>query len=438
MSQAATWGVPQGSPASPATYATRDQASLDALMTLHSGASRPAYLTEGLWINTAASPTLVLYYFDGTNDITLGTIDITGNTFTPVGGTLNNYAATTAPTINDDSADGYTVGSVWINTSTSIKYTCTSNSIGAAVWKQTVDTNTAQTITNKSIDAANNTITNIPLTALAAQAANTFVANASASSAVPTASVALSASQLAGRGSTGNLAAITLGTGLSMSGTTLNSTGGISQVVTQVFTSSGTYTPTSGMKYCVVEVVGGGGGGGGTQSASGGGGGGGGSGGYSRETIDAATIGASQSVTIGAAGSAGTSGGGSAGTGGTTSLGSLLQATGGTGGAGWVSGSAPTFRLGGNAGVGSGGSVNLAGEEGGTSLITGTAGTGVAGRGASSHLGGGKREIIGTASAGQAGGANTGAGGSGANCGAGTASAGGAGAAGIVIITEYI
>jgi hypothetical protein len=42
------------------------------------------------------------------------------------------------------------------------------------------------------------------------------------------------------------------------------------RVVTQVFTSTGanTYTPTAGMLYCIVEVLGGGGGSGGTPAAA--------------------------------------------------------------------------------------------------------------------------------------------------------------------------
>ena len=61
----------------------------------------------------------------------------------------------------------------------------------------------------------------IPLTAVANITAQSVLANATGSGAAPTA-VALAASQLMGRGSSGNVAAITLGTGLSMATATLN------------------------------------------------------------------------------------------------------------------------------------------------------------------------------------------------------------------------
>lgn len=97
----------------------------------------------------------------------------------------------------------------------------------------------------------------------------------------------------------------------------------------QQFTSAGTYTPTAGMDFCIVEAVAGGGAGGGSNAESYGGGGAGGSGGYLKALYTAAQIGASQSVVVGA-GAIGSSGNG--GIGGTTSFGSLLSCTGGNGG----------------------------------------------------------------------------------------------------------
>lgn len=119
----------------------------------------------------------------------------------------------------------------------------------------------------------------------------------------------------------------------------LSMLGAFAGITIQRFTSGGTYTPTSGMKYCIAFVTGGGGGSGGADTSTGltqvGVGAGGGAGETRIGAFSAATIGASQTVTIGAAGSAGSgTGGTTGGNGGTSSLGSLLSASGGTGGTG--------------------------------------------------------------------------------------------------------
>jgi len=48
---------------------------------------------------------------------------------------LHKFDATGAPTVNEDSGDGYAVGSVWINISGDAVYICVDASSGAAVWR---------------------------------------------------------------------------------------------------------------------------------------------------------------------------------------------------------------------------------------------------------------------------------------------------------------
>lgn len=230
----------------------------------------------------------------------------------------------------------------------------------------------------------------------------------------------------------------------------VSASGAFTQVVIQTFTTTGanTYTPTSGMKYCIVEVQAGGGGGGGAnstgiQQVAGGGGG---AGAYARGVFSAATVGASQTVTVGAGGTAGAGSGGTGGTGGTSSFGSLISCTGGLGGVGATPDSALGSKLGGVGGTASGSGVSFSiGSTVNKGTIALWINTGIQlfaypGSGANSPLGLG-------ATAGAFVGGGTATGGNGYQGGGGSggvrsgnigSSAGGAGGDGIVIITEYI
>jgi hypothetical protein len=99
----------------------------------------------------------------------------------------------------------------------------------------------------------------------------------------------------------------------------------------QVFTASGTYTPTAGTKSIITEIVGGGGGSGGvaaTASNSSGVSPAGSSGAYAKCYFTSGFSGVA--VTVGAAGAAGAAGG-NGGNGGTSSFGSLVSCQGGNG-----------------------------------------------------------------------------------------------------------
>ena len=230
----------------------------------------------------------------------------------------------------------------------------------------------------------------------------------------------------------------------------------INSINMQEFNASGTYTPTTGMLFCIVELIGGGGGSGGAwhgavdQVSSGGGGG---SGGYVKALLTAAEIGASQAVTIGTGGVAGGIGG-NGGIGVATSLGTLLSATGGNGGVGGsgsnFSNAATSGGAGGNFTVSTGsdmGSSRGGSGGNGTGSISGVAGSASAGYGGEIRFGGGRGgatlriNVLGNANAaGTNGSANTGAGAS-SSISIGTGAAGiigSIGGTGIVLITEFI
>jgi uncharacterized protein YjbI with pentapeptide repeats len=52
-------------------------------------------------------------------------------------GGLNNFSATANPVAGDDNLDGYSVGSLWVNTTTDAAFICVDSSTGAAVWVST-------------------------------------------------------------------------------------------------------------------------------------------------------------------------------------------------------------------------------------------------------------------------------------------------------------
>lgn len=212
----------------------------------------------------------------------------------------------------------------------------------------------------------------------------------------------------------------------------------IDSVVTQTKTvGSGTYTPTTGMIYCIAVAIGGGGGGGAITNideASGGGGGG----GCAVKVFTAADIGASKAYDVG-------SGGATTNAGGTTRLGAaaseILMATGGQPGA--ASGNTAvlgTGAAGGAGGVGTLGDLNFQGQPGMRAIIYSTThGSGGAGGCAASFMGmgGGGGAQSGSEAAGNNGGAY-GGGGGGAHTATDVNRNGGTGGDGVLFIIEYV
>lgn len=203
--------------------------------------------------------------------------------------------------------------------------------------------------------------------------------------------------------------------------------------IVRTYTSNDTWTKPAGLKYVVVEVQGAGASGGGANSSREGASGGG-AGGYSKKIIAAASLGATETVTVGDGGAPVSAANGT--DGGLSSFGSHLTANGG------IKGLKGSGEYGGAGGTASGGDLNIRGGDGEPSLTgfftsTGSA-NGLGGRGGDSMLGRSAQGLIAGADTDGNNGYQYGSGGSGAsNDSSVGALSGGAGADGIVIVTEY-
>jgi hypothetical protein len=216
--------------------------------------------------------------------------------------------------------------------------------------------------------------------------------------------------------------------------------GGAITVNQQIFTTSGIYTPTFGLRFAFVEVVGAGGGAGGavggvgTSAFAAGAGGG----AYCASLLSAATIGVSQVVTIGAGGAGGAAGNNAGSDGAQSSFGALVVAGGGhasTGSAAYAGGAQNPP---GSGGFPIAGLIQLQGSTGFWGIIiSGVSNVGSPAYGGSSGYGWGAGGIVNNGTGAGIAGSLYGGGGGGAF--AFTVSqAGGAGANGIVVVTEYI
>jgi hypothetical protein len=148
-----------------ATSAFIDMKEGDAPSTPNTGRWRVYFETGGLYykeddgtevgpLGAAGAPvdaTYIVQTADGTlsneqvlSSLATGEMDVTTGTGV-VSSRKFNLSASASPTVNDDSSAGYSVGSLWIDTTNSTVWRAVDVSVGAAVWHQ-VDVNEADEV----------------------------------------------------------------------------------------------------------------------------------------------------------------------------------------------------------------------------------------------------------------------------------------------------
>jgi hypothetical protein len=203
---------------------------------------------------------------------------------------------------------------------------------------------------------------------------------------------------------------------------------GDSDFTIKVIPTSGTWTKPTGLVKAVVISTGGGAGGGAAAGSDHSAAGGGGAGGTVIELFNAADLGATETVTIGAGGASATGGG-------NTTFGSTHTASGGSAGASTTNntGATGTAVQGGSGGAAANGLLNLVGGGGNAGSVE-VVSAAVGGTGGASFWGGGA-EGGNDGSGGNAGSYGAGGGGGG-NIG-GSTRVGGAGKDGVVVVIEF-
>jgi hypothetical protein len=124
------------------TSATDVQEAIEDLDGAISGGGIPATIVDvkgDIIVATAADTVARLPVISGNGS----SLVVASGASTGLAWQLNKYDATTAPTVNDDTGDGYTVGSIWIDTTGDAAYICADASSGAAVWLPFDDGGTA-------------------------------------------------------------------------------------------------------------------------------------------------------------------------------------------------------------------------------------------------------------------------------------------------------
>lgn len=232
----------------------------------------------------------------------------------------------------------------------------------------------------------------------------------------------------------------TFADGITSSGT---NTGFIGRLINvQIFSSSGTYTPTTGTASVVITVQGSGGGGGGAATTTSGqtaAAGGGGSGSYAKARFTSGFTGGI-AVTVPSGGAGGTAGANNGTAGSAASIGSLISCSGGMAGAGAAAATSAGYVAGGGRSATctiTGAAETLANLGGNVGLygIVLSSTSSLSGAGGNSLLGDAGGQTVGN-NAGLAG-AGCGSGGSGGVTTVGSAVAGGNGAAACVEVDEY-